>query len=417
MASAGGWRVAPAVADGERPRRGGGERDKRWADRRARPGGPPHKGKWPPRPRRDEEPRGDRPYQEHGRQSERRPDDRRPDEGRADGKHRRAEDPGDQAGAGRQTGPRSGGEPWHAGRAQRRREPSGERRPFTRRSSGRGPGPWPHPHAPARPERGDLIAEGEELIAGRRPVEEAYVAGRHVHRLLVVPERRAALDSLVVHATTLRLPVVEVEGGTLTMLAGFDGHQGVALVVEPRRSATLDDILALARQRAEAPLVMALDGLEDPQNFGTLLRSAEACGVHGVLFPTRRAAPLSPAAIKAAAGATEHLLLAPVDNLPGALADLHSHGVRVVAAEEGAALDYLEADLRGPLAIVVGSEGRGISGPVRRRLDLSVRIPMRGRVASLNAAVAGSVLLFAASAQRPAAPGEAVVDGEPRARS
>lgn len=268
-----------------------------------------------------------------------------------------------------------------------------------------------------RLERDDLIGEGEELIAGRRPVEEAYVAGRPAQRLLVVPERRAALDSLVVHATTLRIPVVEVEGGTLTRLAGFDGHQGVALVVEPRRPATLDDILAVARQRAEAPLVLALDGLEDPQNFGTLLRSAEACGVHGVLFPTRRAAPLSPAAIKAAAGATEHLLLAPVDNLPGALADLHSHGVRVVAAEEGAALDYLEADLRGPLTIVVGSEGRGISGPVRRRLDLSVRIPMRGHVASLNAAVAGSVLLFAASAQRPSASGEDVVDGESSARS
>ena len=179
--------------------------------------------------------------------------------------------------------------------------------------------------------------------------------------------------------------------------------RGVALLAESRPPATVDDILALARRRAEAPFVMALDSLEDPQNFGTLLRSAEACGVHGVLFPTRRAAPLSPAAIKAAAGATEHLLLAPVDNLAGTLSDLHGHGLRVVAAEETAALNYLEADLRGGLVVVVGSEGRGISAPVRRRVDLSVRIPMRGQVASLNAAVAGSVLLFAISAQRPAA--------------
>ena len=216
-----------------------------------------------------------------------------------------------------------------------------------------------------------------------------------------MPERRAALDALAIHATTLRIPVVELEGGTLTSLAGFDGHQGVALVARPRPVADMETILAAAHQRDELPFVLVLDSLEDPQNFGTLLRSGEAAGVHGVVYPTHRAAPLSPAAIKAAAGATEHLLLAAVDDLPGMLADLHGRGLRIVAAEEDAPLTYAEADLRGPLAIVVGSEGRGISAPIRRRLDLSVRIPMRGRIGSLNAAVAGSVLLFAAAEQRP----------------
>jgi 23S rRNA (guanosine2251-2'-O)-methyltransferase len=241
------------------------------------------------------------------------------------------------------------------------------------------------------------------LICGRHPVEEAFAARREAVRLLIVPERRAALDALAIHATTLRIPVVEVEGGTLTALAGFDGHQGVALVARPRPPVDLDAILARARQRGTPPFVLALDSLEDPQNFGTLLRSAEACGVDGVIYPTRRAAPLSPAAIKASAGATEHLLLAAVDDLPGTLADLHSAGVRLVGADEDAALSYAEADLRGPLALVIGSEGKGISGPVRRRLDLVLRIPMQGRIASLNAAVAGSVLLFAAAGQRPAA--------------
>ena len=216
-----------------------------------------------------------------------------------------------------------------------------------------------------------------------------------------MPERRAALDALAVHATTLRIPVVEVEGGTLTSLAGFDGHQGVALVARPRAASDVDTILAHARQRGEPPFLLVLDSLEDPQNFGSLLRSAEATGVHGVIYPTRRAAPLSAAAIKASAGATEHLLLAPVDDLAGTLADLHVHGLRLVGADEDAPLGYAEADLRGPLALVVGSEGRGISGPVRRRLDMVVRIPMHGRIASLNAAVAGSVLLFAAAGQRP----------------
>ena len=133
-----------------------------------------------------------------------------------------------------------------------------------------------------------------------------------------------------------------------------------------------------------------------------MLRSAEACGVHGVLFPTRRAAPLTAAAIKASAGAVEHLLLVPLDDLAGGLVDLRTRGLRLVGADESASLAYRDADLRGPLALVVGSEGHGISGPIRRRIDLAVRIPMRGRVGSLNAAVAGSVLLFEAAAQRPA---------------
>ena len=250
-------------------------------------------------------------------------------------------------------------------------------------------------------DRDALLGEGEELIAGRRPVEEAFAARREVVRLLIVPERRAALDALAIHATTLRIPVVEVEGGTLTALAGFDGHQGVALVARPRPGGDVDSILARARERNETPFVLVLDSLEDPQNFGTLLRSAEATGIHGVVYPTRRAAPLSPSAIKASAGATEHLVLAAVDDLASTLADLHAGGLRLVGADERAALDYADADLRGPLAIVVGSEGRGMSGPVRRRLDMVVRIPMRGKIESLNAAVAGSILLFAAASQRP----------------
>jgi 23S rRNA (guanosine2251-2'-O)-methyltransferase len=129
------------------------------------------------------------------------------------------------------------------------------------------------------------------------------------------------------------------------------------------------------------------------------------------VFPTRRQAPLSPAAVKASAGAVEHLLLCPVDDLAGALADLHAHGVRIVGSEAGAPLTARETDLRGPLAIVVGSEGQGLGPAVRRRCDAFVRIPMRGAIGSLNAAVAGSILLFEAVAQRggeegPRRPGE-----------
>ncbi|HYN49093.1 MAG TPA: 23S rRNA (guanosine(2251)-2'-O)-methyltransferase RlmB [Candidatus Nanopelagicales bacterium] len=259
------------------------------------------------------------------------------------------------------------------------------------------------------------LKEDEELVAGRRPVEEAFVARREAKRLLVVPQRRMALEKLVLHATSLRIPVVEVEGGTLTAIAGFDGHQGIALVVAPRRFASPDEILARAVERGESPLVLVLDSLEDPQNVGTLLRSAEATGVHGAVFPTHRQAPLSPAAIKASAGATEHLHLAPVDDLAGALADLHIRGLRIVGADGDAPLTAREADLRGPIAIVVGSEGRGLGPAVRRRCDLLVRIPMHGRIESLNAAVAGSILLYEAAAQRrlPESPLHPPADDEP----
>jgi 23S rRNA (guanosine2251-2'-O)-methyltransferase len=263
-----------------------------------------------------------------------------------------------------------------------------------------------------------MLGEDEEIVAGRRPVEEAFAARREARRLLVVPERRAALDQLVLHATTLRIPVIEVEGGTITAVSGFEGHQGVALVVAPRRWATLDEALALARSRGEPPFLLALDHLEDPQNVGTLLRSAEACGVHGVIFPTRGAAPISPAAIKTSAGAVEHLLLVPMPDLAAALVDLHARGLRVIGADGGASLTVREIDLRGPIVIVTGSEGRGLHTRVRRRVDLLARIPMRGKVASLNASVAGSVFLFEAAAQRDQPEAEPVTEpasGEPAA--
>ncbi len=257
---------------------------------------------------------------------------------------------------------------------------------------------WSRP--PIAPPSADLLGEDEELVAGRHPVEEAFVARRQAHRLLVVPQRRQALEKLVLHATNLRIPIVEVEGGTLTSLAGFDGHQGIALVTDRRQFAGLDDLIARAIERKEPPFVLVLDSLEDPQNFGSLLRTAEASGVHGVVYPMHRQAPLSAAAVKASAGAVEHLLLVPVEDLAEALTDLHIRGLRILGSDADAPLTARQADLRGPVAIVVGSEGQGLGPAVRRRCDTVVRIPMRGRVTSLNASVAGSILLYEASSQR-----------------
>lgn len=241
-----------------------------------------------------------------------------------------------------------------------------------------------------------------DWIGGRRPVTEALAAGRPARRLLLSasarpsPELRAITDA----ARRLHLPTDRVPADQLTRLAGFDGHQGVLLEVEERRWADLDEMLARARQAGRAPFVLLLEHLQDPTNFGTLLRSAEAAGVDGVVFPERGAAPLSAAAVKASAGASEHLLLARLPTIGEAIHELKQAGLRLAAADQEAPASAWESDLSGPLAVVVGSEGSGLSGATRRRCDLLVSFPMAGRVASLNAATAGALLLFEVVRQR-----------------
>ena len=241
-----------------------------------------------------------------------------------------------------------------------------------------------------------------DWIGGRRPVAEALAAGRDARRLLISssakpsPELRALTDA----ARRINLPTDRVPGDQLTRIAGFDGHQGVLLEVGERRWASIDEMLVRAGEREHAPFVLVLEHLQDPTNFGTLLRSAEAAGVDGVVFPERGAAPLSAAAVKASAGASEHLLLARLPTIGEAIHELKQAGLRLAAADQDAPDEAWSSDLAGPLAVVVGSEGSGLSGATKRRCDVLVRFPMAGRVASLNAATAGALLLFEVVRQR-----------------
>lgn len=244
-----------------------------------------------------------------------------------------------------------------------------------------------------------------EWVGGRRPVAEALAAGRPATRLLVASTARSGpeLNDLLAAARRASVPVESIDPNRLRQLAGFDGHQGVLLEVAERRFADLAELLAQATIRAHDPLLLILENLQDPTNFGTLLRSAEAAGVDGVIFPERGAAPLSAAAVKASAGASEHLFLTRVEGLGETARELQARGIRLVAAEQEAPEAAWDVDLTGPIGIVVGSEGSGISGAMRRRCDLLVRFPMAGRVASLNAATAGALLLFEVVRQRAAA--------------
>lgn len=241
-----------------------------------------------------------------------------------------------------------------------------------------------------------------EWIGGRRPVVEALAAGRPAVRLLVAHTARSGpeLNEVLAAARGASVPVESVDANRLRKLAGFDGHQGVLLEVGERRFSDLADLLAVATRRAHDPMLLILEHLQDPTNFGTLLRSAEAAGVDGVIYPERGAAPLSAAAVKASAGASEHLLLARVGALGETARELQERGIRLVAADQDAQTAAWDANLTGPIAIVVGSEGSGVSGPMRRRCDLLVSLPMAGRIASLNAATAGALLLFEVVRQR-----------------
>ena len=243
-----------------------------------------------------------------------------------------------------------------------------------------------------------------EWIGGRRPVAEALAAGRPAHRLLVSSSAKPnpELNALIAGAREAGISVQTVAPDSLSPTAGFDGHQGVLLEVGERRWSDLTEILARAVTRSHDPLVLVLEHLQDPVNLGALLRSAEAAGVDGVVFPERGAAPLSASAVKASAGASEHLLLARVTSLGEIFHELREHGLRLVAGDQDAQESAWEADLFGPIALVVGSEGSGVSGATKRRCDLLVRFPMAGRVASLNAATAGALLLFEVVRQRSA---------------
>lgn len=245
-----------------------------------------------------------------------------------------------------------------------------------------------------------------EWVGGRRPVVEALAAGRPATRLLVAHSARSGpeLNEVLAAARTASVPVETVDANRLRQLAGFDGHQGVLLEVADRHYADVADLLTRAARAGHDPLLLILEHLQDPANFGTLLRSAEAAGVDGVIFPERGAAPLSAAAVKASAGASEHLVLARVAALGETANELGERGIRLVAADQDAPALAWDADLTGPMAIVVGSEGSGLSGAMKRRCDLLVRFPMAGRVASLNAATAGALLLFEVVRQRAADP-------------
>jgi 23S rRNA (guanosine2251-2'-O)-methyltransferase len=237
-----------------------------------------------------------------------------------------------------------------------------------------------------------------DILYGRNAVREALRAGRRTFTRLQVSsgaQEAGTLGEVVKLAEKQGVAVERVERQALDKRLRDANHQGVALEASDYPYVDTDAMLALAQQRREPPLLLLLDHLQDPQNIGTLLRTAEVVGAHGIVMPGRRAAEVTPAVVNASSGATEHLNVAVVTNLAQTIAALQEQGIWVVGVEDDArAQEYDRADLDMPLGLVVGAEGAGLARLTRERCDFLVRLPMRGQIASLNASVAGSIVLY-----------------------
>lgn len=234
-----------------------------------------------------------------------------------------------------------------------------------------------------------------EWIVGRRSVQEALRAGRELEKLLVAEGvAKGSVAVLLKNARERGIPVQYVPRNRLDRLTAGANHQGVVAEAAAYRYARLEDLFRRAEERGESPFFILLDGIEDPHNLGSILRTADAAGAHGVIIPKRRAVGLTYAVGKASAGAVEHVPVVRVTNLPRTAEELKEAGLWIIGSSPEGESDYTEADYTMPLGLVIGSEGRGMSRLMKETCDLLVRLPMAGRVASLNASVAAALLMY-----------------------
>lgn len=235
----------------------------------------------------------------------------------------------------------------------------------------------------------------EEWIAGKNPVLEALRAGRPINKIWVAENSvQGAMKELLQLAKEQKVVVQFAPKKKLDQLAGELTHQGVLASVAAYEYAELDDLFQKAKEKDEAPFFLILDEIEDPHNLGSILRTADAVGVHGVIIPKRRAVGLTATVAKASAGAVEYVPVARVTNIAQTIDELKERGVWIAGTDASAKEDYRRASFDLPIALVIGSEGKGIGRLVLKKCDFTVKLPLAGRVTSLNASVAASVLMY-----------------------
>ena len=262
--------------------------------------------------------------------------------------------------------------------------------------------PQDKPYREGRPPlRREEEAPAAGIIVGRNAVRELLKSDRAIDKILVRRgDREGSIVVLVAEAIGKGIPVIETDAAKLDSLSGSENHQGIVAMAAEKDYVSVDEILAIAEERGEKPLIVIADCIEDPYNLGALIRCAECAGAHGIIVPKRHAVGLTPAVTKASAGAIEHMAIAKVSNIATTIEELKKKGLWIFASEAGGS-PYYETDFDTPAAIVFGSEGNGVGRLIKERSDFIVSIPMYGKVNSLNVSTAASVILcHAARMQR-----------------
>ena len=241
----------------------------------------------------------------------------------------------------------------------------------------------------------------QDQIEGRNAVLELLETGKDINKIFIANgEKHGSINKIISLAKEKRVVIVEVDRAKLNQMSMSDNHQGVIAIVPPFDYCEVEDIIEEAKRKQEKPFILILDGIEDPHNLGSIIRTAETAGVHGIIIPKRRAATVNSTVYKVSAGAVEHMKIARVNNLNETIKYLKDNDVWICGTDMDARNYYYNEKFDGPIAIVIGSEGFGMSRLVKENCDFLVKIPMKGKITSLNASVSAGIVMYEVVKQR-----------------
>lgn len=241
----------------------------------------------------------------------------------------------------------------------------------------------------------------EDQIEGRNAVLELLESGKDINKIYITKgEKHGSINKIIAKAKEKRIVLVEKDKRQMEEIAQTPNYQGVIAIVPPFEYCEIEDILEEAKIKQEEPFVLILDGIEDPHNLGSIIRTAETAGIHGIIIPKRRAASVNSTVSKVSAGAVQYMKIARVTNISDAIQKLKEAGLWICGTDIATKTYYDEQDLTGPLGIVIGNEGQGMSEKVKKNCDFLVKIPMKGKITSLNAAVSTGIVIYEAVKQR-----------------
>ena len=241
----------------------------------------------------------------------------------------------------------------------------------------------------------------DDQVEGRNAVLELLESGKDINKIFVSRgERHGSINKIIAIAKEKRIIIVEKDKKQMDEMAQNENYQGVIAIVPPFEYCEIEDILEVAKERNEEPFILILDGIEDPHNLGSIIRTAETAGVHGVIIPKHRAASVNSTVNKVSAGAVQHMKIARVTNISDCINELKDKGLWICGTDISTSKYYYDQDYRGAIGIVIGNEGKGMSEKVKKNCDFLVKIPMKGKVTSLNASVSTGIVIYEAMKQR-----------------